>query len=46
MRRELPSLKAFHNTETLAKIGMEVDGVILSKGRIMEGLEFLETAEL
>ena len=45
-RKATVELKAFHGAEVLAKIGVEVDGVILSKGRIMEGTEFLETAEL
>ena len=45
-RKATVELKAFHNAGTLAKIGVEVDGVILSKGRIMKGMEFLETAEL
>ena len=45
-RKATVELKAFHNDGYLAKIGVEVDGVILSKGRIMEGMEFLETAEL
>jgi hypothetical protein len=45
-RKATVELKAFHSAEALAKIGVEIDGVILSKGRIMQGMEFLETAEL
>ena len=45
-RKARVELKAFHNAATLAKIDLEVDGVIISKGRILEGMEFLETASL
>ena len=45
-RKATVELKAFHSAEALAKIGVEIDGMILSKDRIMEGMEFLETAEL
>ena len=39
-------LKGFHSAEVLGKIGVEVDGVILSKGRIMQVMEVMETAEV
>jgi hypothetical protein len=45
-RKATEELKGFHSAEVLGKIGVEVDGVILSKGRIMQGMEFLETAEV
>jgi hypothetical protein len=45
-RKATEELKGFHSAEVLKKIGHKVDGVILSKGRIMQGMEFMETAEV
>ena len=45
-RKATEELKGFHSAEALKKIGHEVDGVILSRGRIMQGMEFMETAEI
>ena len=44
-RKATEELKGFRNAKVLKKIGVEVDGVILSKGRIMQGMEFRETVE-
>ena len=35
-----------HSAKVLGKIDVEVDGVILSKRRIMRGMEFTDTAEV
>ena len=35
-----------HSAKVLKKIGVEVDEVILGKGRIMHGMESLATAEM
>ena len=45
-RKATEELKGFHSSEVLEKIGVEVDGVILSKGRIMKRMEFQETSNL
>ena len=46
LRKATEELNGFPRAKVLKKIGVEVDGVILSKGRIMQGMEFLETAEV
>ena len=45
-RKATEELKGFHSNEVLKKIGHKVDGVLLSRGRIMQGIEFMETAEV
>ena len=45
-RKATEELKGFHSAEVLKKVGHKVDGVILSRGRIMQGMEFMETAEI
>ena len=45
-RKAIEELKGFHSTQVLKKIGYEMDGVILSRGRIMQGMEFMETTEI
>jgi hypothetical protein len=45
-RKASEELKGFPSAEVLKKIGHEVDSVILSRGRIMQCMEFMETAEV
>ena len=45
-RKATEELKGNHSAKVLKKIGVEVDGVILSEGKNMQGMEFLETAEV
>ena len=45
-RKATEELMGNHSAKVLKKIGVEVDGVILGKGRIMHGMESLETAEV
>jgi hypothetical protein len=44
LRKATEELNGFHSAEVLKKIGHEVNGVILSRGQIMQGMEFMETA--
>jgi hypothetical protein len=46
LRKATEGLTSFHMAEVLKNIGHKVDGVILSRGRIMQGMEFMETAEV
>ena len=46
LRKATEELKRFHSPEALEMFGVEVDGVILSKGRLLQYIEFLETAEV
>ena len=39
-RKATEELKVFHCADVLGKIDIEVDGVILSEGRIMQRMEF------
>ena len=45
-RKATEELKAFHSKKNLDKIAVEVEGIMLSKGRILHTMDFLETAEL
>ena len=45
-RKAIEELKGFHSTQVLKKIGYEMDGVVLSRGQIMQGMEFMETTEI
>ena len=45
-RKGTLEVKKFVNKQTINKIAHEVDGILLSKGRLMEGMNFVETAEL
>ena len=45
-RKATEELMGNHSAKVLKKIGVEVDGVILSEGKNMQGMEFLETAEV
>ena len=39
-------VKKFVSKQTLSKISHEVDGILLSKNRLIEGMNFVETGEL
>ena len=39
-------LNKFVSAKVVEKVAVEVDGVLLSKGRILDGLNFMETGEL
>ena len=45
LRKATEELNGFPRAKVLKEIGVEFDGVILSKGRIMQGMEFRETVE-
>ena len=45
-RKATEELKGFHSAEVVKKIGHKVDGVILSKGRIIQGMKFMQAAEV
>ena len=45
-RKAADEVKEFNNHTLIEKIGVEVDGVLLSKGRIISGMEFLQSAEI
>ena len=45
-RKATEELMGNHSAKVLKKIGDEVDGVILGKGKIMHGMESLATAEV
>ena len=45
-RKGTNEVKHFTNKKKLEKISVEVDGILLSKGRLLDGLNFVETGEL
>ena len=45
-RKGANEVKNFVNKKLLDKIAYEADGILLSKGRLMEGMNFVETGEL
>ena len=45
-RKATDEVKEFYSAAVVQKIGIEVDGVLLSSGRIIDEMDFLETAEL
>ena len=45
-RRATDEVKECNSAAVVQKIGIEVDGVLLSSGRIIDEMDFLETAEL
>ena len=46
LSKAIEELKGLHSSEVLEKIVLEVEGVILNKERLLQGIEFLETAEV
>ena len=44
-RKGANEVKNFVNKKLLDKIAYEVDGILLSKGRLMDGMNFVETGE-
>ena len=44
-RKSSCEVKKFVSKQRLAKIAYEVDGILLSKGRLIDGMNFLETSE-
>ena len=44
-RKETKVVKKFTNKKFLDKIAYEVDGILLSKGRLLDGISFSETGE-
>ena len=45
-RKGTLEVKHFVSKQTLSKVTHEVDGILLSKGRLLEGMNFVETGEL
>ena len=45
-RKATEEVKAFNSPAVIEKVGTEVDGVLLSSGRILNEMEFIQTAEL
>ena len=45
-RKETTVVKAFHKQKELNKMSYEVEGVLLSRDRLLQGMDFMETAEL
>ena len=45
-RKATEEVKEFNSSDVVEKIGVEVDGVLLNKGRIMNEMEFLVTGEI
>ena len=45
-RKGTMEVKHFVNKKTISRIAYEVDGILLSKGRLMDGMNFIETGEL
>jgi hypothetical protein len=45
-RKATEEVKEFHSSAVIQKIGIEVDGVLLSSGRIISEMEFMESAEI
>lgn len=45
-RKGSEEVKKFNPSKLVQKIATEVDGILLSRGRILDGMNFLETGEL
>ena len=45
-RKGTEEVKAFNKPKQVKKMGYEVEGVLLSNDRLMQGMDFLQTAEL
>ena len=45
-RKATEEVKEFNSSSVIQKIGIEVDGVLLSSGRIISEMEFMESAEI
>ena len=45
-RKATEEVKEFNSSAVIQKIGIEVDGVLLSSGRIISEMEFLESGEI
>jgi hypothetical protein len=45
-RKGNEEVKAFNKAKQVKKMGHEIDGILLSKDRLIKGMDFLETAEL
>ena len=45
-RKASLEVKAFNSSSIVKKIAYEKDGILLSKGRLLDGLNFVETGEL
>ena len=45
-RKGTSEVKKFVTKKVIDKIAVEVDGILLSKGRLLDGLNFKETGEL
>jgi hypothetical protein len=43
-RKAMEEVKGFHSSDVVSRIGVEIEGVLLSKGMLLQGMEFLETA--
>ena len=45
-RKATEEVKEFNSQATIDKIGVEIEGVLLSTGRIIDEMEFIKTAEI
>jgi hypothetical protein len=45
-RKGTLEVKAFHSAKEVKRMGYEVEGVLLSRDRLIQGMDFLETAEV
>ena len=45
-RKGTKEVKAFNKPKEIKRLGFEVEGVLLSKDRLVQGMDFMETAEL